>query len=563
MNVVHLVTSGRRGGAGIAAGRLHDGLVRLGVKSHMISLMGSIPDGLPPTLTDSPLAAVHQLTEAIWVQGNRTELSNTWFTLGVEGVPLETHDLIKNADVLHLHWVSGLLSLNDIAALISSGKPIVWTLHDQWAFTGGCHYSAGCDGYLHGCTCCPQLRVFNTLLPAAAFTDKARLWRDAHALTLIAPSHWMGSCASRGAFPADTPIHFIRNGLDLATFTPASRLEGRARLGLADSTIAVLFVAQNAGEKRKGFGLLVKAIEQLLQVPGSAEDLRSGSLCFLALGQSDGVPEWLPVRMLPPTQDEAALATIYAAADVFVSPAIEDNLPNTIAEALACGTPTLAFAVGGIADLISEGVTGRFIGPPDAASLANALGNIATEADTWRGFRPACRAYAETNLTDLDCARQVIDVYKNLPAPRLPTPLAHLNKLEAALIQPVNELGRLSIREHMAAAAEKLASLESDRAKRGDVILQQGHRIQSLEKLIHDTEQNRDYWQKAHNEAQANRDHWQKVHNEAQTDRDYWQKKHEAQTESDHWKQAHQILSSNRWVQFGKKLGLIPETTQR
>ncbi len=173
-----------------------------------------------------------ELIQDQYLNRNRTELSNTFFSLSYPGWDISRLPLAQAADVINLHWVADFQSPPTLKRLFEVGKPVVWTLHDQWAFTGGCHYSAGCEGYRSSCTGCPQLREDPYDLPAAILGDKLDAFRNAK-LTIVTPSHWMAECARSSRAFRDVPVRVIPNGLETDIFQPASKARAKTELGFS------------------------------------------------------------------------------------------------------------------------------------------------------------------------------------------------------------------------------------------------------------------------------------------------------------------------------------------
>ncbi len=284
------------------------------------------------------------------------------------------------ADVVHLHWLNaGFASVAEIAALRG---PVVWTAHDMWPFTGGCHYDAGCGRFeSEGCSPCPiQKRGLALALPKQRLTAKVRA-SSATGLRFICPSRWMARVAQRSPVARGRAVQVIPNTIDTTRFKPIDRTAARQLFGLPLDCTVLLFGAVNAeADARKGYAQLDAAL-RLLQQRGLHEGLR---LCvFGSVARGDGVLHGIPVRHVGHLHDDESLVALYSAADLFVAPSLQDNLPNTVLEANACGLPSLAFDIGGMADLIEHGVSGWLAAAGDAAALADGLTH-ALQQVAWR-----------------------------------------------------------------------------------------------------------------------------------------------------------------------------------
>jgi len=370
------------GGAGKAALRLNTGLASIGVDSAMIVALKQSQD---------PAVSVVEQGDSPGLRGeNRryqqdlTTLTNHWGALanGHPGRPqglemfsdtrafyrLDHLEAIRKADIIHFHWITGLLNPEVIPLL--RGKKVVWTLHDMNPFTGGCHYAGDCDRYRFSCGACPQLgSSLETDLSRDVWGQKNRAYRELD-LTVVAPSRWMASCASASSLFRGFPVTVIPNGIPVETFRPLPTSELRKRLNIPEGAKIVLFGADHLINRRKGFAFLLEALRSY--VPKAA-----GTPIYLAVfGKVDPgqeIPSVHPVLNFGSIANEQDLAALYSLADVFVLPSLEDNLPNTVLEAMACGTPVVGFDTGGIPDMISHKGNGFLARPKDVASLAEGI----------------------------------------------------------------------------------------------------------------------------------------------------------------------------------------------
>lgn len=265
--------------------------------------------------------------------------------------------------LIHLHWLgAGLLRVEELAQVAC---PIVWTLHDAWAFTGGCHYTQGCEGFKKLCGCCPQLGSPRENDHSRYLMQrKTRAFQDLD-ITVVTPSWWLAEMAGQSSLFEERRIVVIPNGLDTEVFKPIERSVARELLGIQSDSPVVLFGTISVADPRKGWDLLCDALRYVKE-----------PLTLLVFGDGKAVVEHAPhvtVRQLGSFPDDKSLALVYSAADVFVCPSREDNLPNTVAEALACGTPCVAFATGGLPDMIKHKQNGWLARPFDSADLAQGI----------------------------------------------------------------------------------------------------------------------------------------------------------------------------------------------
>jgi glycosyltransferase involved in cell wall biosynthesis len=417
MKVIHLSTYDNDGGAARAAFRLHESLLGAGQDSSMLV-----------QTRRSKLESVHQVSRAAngalmfgeliqncYIDRNRTPVSTTWFSLGWPAEDLSCHPLVQQADIIHLHWVSGLVTPHCVQALERLGKPIVWSLHDQRAFTGGCHYTAGCDRFETDCTACPQLNPDSWGVPAINLAEQVRSFATP-GITVVAPSRWMAQCARRSAVFAKTRIEVIPYGIDLRRFKDLPQPEARAQLGLPEDEFLLLFGVDNAREKRKGLNELFAALTACARDKSFVRHSKARLLCF---GEVQVPPELpIPIRSFGRIRSDGDLSRLYAAADLFLLPSLEDNLPNTVLESMACGTPVGAFRVGGVPDLVRAGKTGFLAEPADVNGLTQIILRCARDVSNLRNMRPACRKHVETNFSYGHHARAFLSLYEDVLSTR-------------------------------------------------------------------------------------------------------------------------------------------------
>jgi glycosyltransferase involved in cell wall biosynthesis len=370
------------GGAARAAYRLHRGLKDFGISSQMLvqkkqsddatilglqSRVGKIIALLKPILNILPLQSYPQA---------KTE------TFSPQWLPDNVIDRVSkiNPDLINLHWLnSGFIKIETIAKF---SCPLVWTLHDMWAFTGGCHYDNGCDNYRQSCGFCPQLGSKKERdLSRQIWQRKAKTWQKIN-LTLVTPSKWMAKCARDSSLCQNFRIEVIPNGIDTNRYQPIDKIFAKKLLGFPLSKKIILFGAVNAVTMpRKGFDLLLPALQKL----SCLEKQEEIELVVFGSSQPQDSPQFgFPVHYIGQLHDDISLAILYAAADVFIAPSLQDNLPNTVMESLACGTPCVAFRVGGIPDLIEHQKNGYLAEPFVIEDLTKGISWILADQERYR-----------------------------------------------------------------------------------------------------------------------------------------------------------------------------------
>jgi len=277
-----------------------------------------------------------------------------------------------------------------VAQLAQLGKPIFWTLHDMWAFTGGCHYSRGCTQFKTACGHCPYLsKPSENDLSHRIWLKKQRYFSKN--IQFITCSSWLANEAQSSGLLRDFSVTSLPNPIDTTVFKPESAGEidaYRAQLGIAPDAQVLLFVAMKVSEERKGFRYLLEALRTLQQ------QFPERNYEVLVLGKAE--PEALaqlpyPVHALGMVTDAQVLARTYSTADVFIIPSLEDNLPNTVMESLACGTPVAGFDTGGIPEMAENGRQGCIVAQGDSVGLAHAIADITGDPSALADMRRAAR----------------------------------------------------------------------------------------------------------------------------------------------------------------------------
>lgn len=348
MRVVIVSAYETAGGASRAARRLHDGLKSYGVDSLMVVRDKESKDSSVIGQSDGRkkisrlLSHLDRLSIRFYRNKSKTLFSNSRISSG-------TIDVINNLkpDVVNIHWIdSGFLSIKDLEQIKA---PIVWSLHDMWAFTGGCHYNEGCRRYLSICGKCPvlqssQAKDLSTKNQELKLTSYRRL-PSAHAIGL---SEWISKCARESKLFSTFGVTTIPNPINANTFHPIPQIQARTELCLPLDKKIILFGANGADKDlRKGFAYLKEALK-LSPVPNGLVVIFGGE----ETDQIDLSP--YPVVNLGKIYDDARLNLLYNCADVMVVPSLQENLSNAIMESLSASVPVVAFDVGGNRDMIDH-----------------------------------------------------------------------------------------------------------------------------------------------------------------------------------------------------------------
>jgi glycosyltransferase involved in cell wall biosynthesis len=292
-------------------------------------------------------------------------------------------------------------------------KPIVWTFHDSNAFTGGCHVRYDCDHFLKECGNCPILNYHGPDDSSHRIWQKKKNAYSKLDITIIAPSRWMAESVKNSSIFASAKVVNIPNTLDTDVFKPTAKLVARAKLGLDPGKFILMSgFMPSRKDLHKGTPYLIEAIDLFIK----NHEVSTDSVELLVFGNRDekNVPEFsIPTTFLGTISDDEKLALCYSAADVFLAPSLEDNLPNTVMESLACGTPLAAFATGGIPDMVKHKHNGYLAEYRSSADLAAGIAWIYTYPDkaelNFNARQTIVNYFSEGTI-----AGQHIELYKSL-----------------------------------------------------------------------------------------------------------------------------------------------------
>lgn len=417
MKIVHISVSSK-GGAGIAAYRIHKALLKNGIDSHFICLDQDIKDVniSRPQLRFQKVKKMNLLDKLVdkikWrlrrhlninIISKREDLikklSIIYPKLNCEiaTLPFSDYNLledsfVKNADIIHLHWVAGLLDYSSFFKTIN--KPVVWTLHDMNPFQGLFHYKEDEK----------RNNELVSLMDKRIIGIKRRSIRGKKSrLAIVAPSQWLLNCAMKSKIFKNVPGYRIPYSLDMQIFSPRSNCSFKHTLNIPRNHIIFLFVAETAHNYRKGLDLLLCSLK----------NLKEQNVTLLVIGDSGNSDiQDLNGIMLGSIKEEKVLADYYSIADAFILPSREDNLPNVMLEAMACGTPVISFDVGGIAETIKDRSNGLKAKSIDSFELTTVLKEFIKSKDNFS--KEVIRKFASENFAPSPIAEKYRDVYKTL-----------------------------------------------------------------------------------------------------------------------------------------------------
>ena len=386
---VALVSDLTNGGAAIACGRLHKALVDFGCNATWLALTGEhgygahvVNDWVPLRVMFLQRLILRCVSSGRW--GGTTAIFNN--SIMAERLPKERYGIIN----LHnLHEGMSFRLLNRLPNAV----PLLWTLHDMWPLTGYCCYSYDCNKYEDGCVGeCPQANLWGqmTTTPSQEWQLRQSLFlRNAARLSFISPSKWLAECA-QARLPAGVSVEVISNGIDLDVFKPlGDKYAVRQILGLPMQGKIILCGAQNISDPRKGTCYLINAVKRL-------NEKRPEPVTVIVFGHkpinTSLTSSWVHTGTI---RDEALLNLYYNASDVFVLPSLADNLPNTLIEATAAGTPCVTFGVGGCSEVVRNNETGFVARTGDEEHLSECIEHLLDmDGDRVREMTIACRKVA-------------------------------------------------------------------------------------------------------------------------------------------------------------------------
>ena len=409
-------TSERMGGAAVAASRLMDALKNHGIKAKLLVRDKQTGQITVVSLKHNWRMVWNFVWERIVIWKANHFKKHNLFAVDIANTGTDITSLpeFQQADVIHLHWINqGMLSLKNIRKILESGKPVVWTMHDMWPCTGICHHARECTRYGQECGECPFLygKKHKHDLSYHVFRQKKDIYAH-HRITFVTCSHWLEEQARQSALTANQQIECIPNPLNTNLFRPHDKQRARQRLQLPADRKLILFGAFKITDKRKGIDYLVAACKLLAEQHPELKD----QMAVVTFGkQSTQLAEMLPFKVYPLdyVNNEHRLVDMYNAVDLFVTPSLEENLPNTIMEAMACGTPCVGFNVGGIPEMIDHLHNGYVACYKAVDDFANGIYWALTEPDYVSLSEQACRK-AVSHYSEDSVAKRYIDLYNKL-----------------------------------------------------------------------------------------------------------------------------------------------------
>lgn len=418
MKVLIVNTNERVGGAAVAANRLMEALNRNGEKAMMLVSRKTSDNLMVADVGRSWLQRWRFLWER-WrilmsLKGHRAHLFKV--DTAIIGADITRTKEFREADIIHLHWVNhGMLSLNGLRKIFESGKPVVWTMHDAWPSTAICHHTEGCKAYTTECKHCP-------ILPNnGSENDLAnKVWkRKMHVLkgqnvSFVACSRWLEQQARESRLLQDHYLTNIPNCIDTHVFKKEDKTKAREKLNLPTDKKLIMFAAQRLDDDWKGMKYLLEAINKLTE---KHNDWKQTTGIILLGEQHDDLTEHIsiPVFHMGYISDEQAIVNVYNAADTIVIPSLQDNLPNIIMEAMACGVPCVGFKTGGIPEMIDHKKNGYIAEQRNADDLSKGIEWVLDNHDYEKLSNEAIKKVS-TTYSQHRVALKYIEIYHHATA---------------------------------------------------------------------------------------------------------------------------------------------------
>lgn len=411
---VNLVNSHETsGGAAIATLRLLRGLNKIeNIDANLFCqhTSFSLPKTIGPNTEFDITASVFRpyLNRLIAIKDGQNILRNHQFSPAYLPMRQKYLHAISDCDVVHLNWINnGFISIRNLNKI---SAPIIWTLHDMWTMTGGCHYSGNCDRYLSSCGKCPPLNSTNSNdLSAKLIKQKIKNWSNLP-LTIVCPSKWLANCAKKSTVLKNKRIEIIPNGIDTNAYKPTDKRAARIALNLPQNKKLVLFNALNAlHDLRKGLDVCLKTMECIVESGrNDIELVVLGEFCIDSLNLT------IPTHCLGKLSDEISISMVYSAVDIYFNPSKQDNLPNTILEAMSSGVPCVASDIGGFPDLITNGENGYLGNPSDYKYFSQHILSLVSDANMLESFSINARNKILNSFNINAVSQQYLNLYKEI-----------------------------------------------------------------------------------------------------------------------------------------------------
>ena len=406
MKILIVSATDIQGGAGKAAYRLHKSLLQFNIDSTMLvqrkkSLDHSVigPSSKIQKLISKLRPSIDNLPVKLYRRKTDTMFSVLW--LPFSSIVSKINKI--NPDIVHIHWIgSGMLNIDNISKIKA---PIVWSLHDMWLLTGGCHYDEGCSRYTKNCGYCKVLssKVDNDL-SRKVFNNKSRVFSKIERMYVVATSRWTYDCSRKSSLLKSRKHFILPNPINTNFYVSHNKKISREKIGLPQGPKLILFVA-NPNDKRKGFGDLVSAI---------TNSKYSEIECVVLGNKNPSITNSdFKIHYLGHVNDENSMIDIYNSADVLVAPSLQETFGLNAAESMACGTPVVATRNTGLADIVNHKVNGYLVNPNDIVDLKNGIEWVLKS----KNYNQLCQNARDKVMREFDSvviSKKYIKLYKDI-----------------------------------------------------------------------------------------------------------------------------------------------------
>lgn len=370
MKVVHINYSDAYGGAAIAAFRHCEAMCKAGIDATLLVCNKSRNDRFVYQI-GTKSSKYKFLLKSVMTSKIINYIFQPWasFSYPFFTVPISKHTLLKEADIIYIHWVSNsMLSTKEIERILNLGIPVRWFMHDMNPITGGCHHAIDCDGYKSTCKSCPFIsNPLGIQIAKIQYKKRKRLWTKYQNLEAYTPSHWLAKRVEESSLWKKHKVTVFPNVINTDKFRPMNnKISMRNILNLSYDKKMILIGAANLSSEYKGWKYLREALNKL-------DSCKYEALIFGHKNEQIENEVNIPCNFLGYLNDEIALIVAYNASDIFVSSSLAENYPNVIMEAMACGLPCVGFNIGGIPEQICHKVNGYIATPKDSEDLANGI----------------------------------------------------------------------------------------------------------------------------------------------------------------------------------------------
>ena len=409
MKILSVCNSDIAPGAPQATYRLHKALLDAGTESQMLVQFKSSDDFTvigPITRIQKMIGRlrIHLDPLPVYLYKDRKKqlFSPSWVPFSTIVNRINT----ISPDLVHLHWINGgMMRIEDIVKIKA---PIVWSLHDNWGFTGGCHVMWECEKYKDACGACPRLGSSKENdLSRSVFNRKRKTFSKLKNMTVIGLSNWLANCAKESSLFKNNHVICLPNPINTKNFTPLDKIEARKLFNLPEDKKLVLFGALSATtDINKGFNKLTEALKNI--------NTQNVELLVFGSSQPKQTQNFKqPVHYLGYLHDNLSLRALYSAADVMVVPSIQEAFGQTASESMACGTPVVAFGATGLLDIVDHQINGYLAKPFDTNDLAQGIDWVLNAEN----YSELCKNAQDKVLKEFDSkvvAKKYIALYEKI-----------------------------------------------------------------------------------------------------------------------------------------------------